>query len=74
VLTEAEDHEERLQGDLHNGFTDEGSAEEDSEGDQEVATQEPGKIEQRVWNLLNLDQDRKMHTEARTRIAIKACF
>jgi len=36
VLTEAEDDEERLQGDLHNSFTDEGSAEEDSEGDQEV--------------------------------------
>jgi hypothetical protein len=51
VLTEAEDHEERLQGDLHNGFTDESSAEEDPEGDQEVAAQEPGKIKQRVRNL-----------------------
>jgi hypothetical protein len=37
VLTEAEDHEERLQRNLHNCFTDESSAEEDSEGDQEVA-------------------------------------
>ena len=52
MLTEAEDNEERLQRDLHNGFADESSAEEDSEGDQEVAAQEPGQIEQRVRNLL----------------------
>jgi hypothetical protein len=37
VLTEAKDYEERLQGDLDNGFPDESSAEEDTEGDQEVA-------------------------------------
>jgi hypothetical protein len=51
VLTEAEDHEEGLQGDLHNGLADEGSAEEDAEGDQEVPAQEPGQVEQRVRNL-----------------------
>ena len=58
MLTEAEDHEEGLQGDLHYGFTDEGSAEEDAEGDQKVPAQEPGQVEQRVWNLEQIDQDR----------------
>lgn len=45
MLTEAEDHEERLKGDLYYGFTDESSTEEDSEGDQEVTAQEPGQVE-----------------------------
>ena len=57
MLTEAEDYEEGLQGDLHNGFADEGSAEEDAEGDQEVPAQKPSQVKQRVRNLLNSDQD-----------------
>ena len=72
MLTEAEDHEERLKGDLYYGFTDESSTEEDSEGDQEVTAQEPGQVEEGVRNLLNSDKDEI--TEARTRMAIKACF
>jgi hypothetical protein len=51
VLTEAEDHEEGLQGNLHYGFSNERSTEEDAEGDQEVPAKEPGQIEQRVRNL-----------------------
>jgi len=51
VLTEAEDHEEGLQGNLHDGFSDERSAKEDAEGDQEVPAQEPGQVKQRVRNL-----------------------
>ena len=54
MLTEAEDHEKRLQGDLHYGFPDESCAEKDTEGDKEVTAQEPGQIEQRVRNLLQL--------------------
>ena len=51
VLTEAEDHEEGLEGDLNNGLSDEGRTEEDAERDQEVATEETCQVEQGVRNL-----------------------
>ena len=45
VLAEAEDHEEGLEGDFDDRFTDEGRTEEHAEGDQEVTTQETCQVE-----------------------------
>ena len=51
VLAETEDNKERLQRDLENRFTNEGSPKENTEGDQEMPTEEACQIEQGVWNL-----------------------
>ena len=53
MLTEAEYHEEGLDRDLNDGFSYEGCSEEDTEGDQEVPTEETCKIEQWVRDLSN---------------------
>jgi len=52
VLREAEDDEEALKGDLHNGLAKERSSEEDTKGHQEVAAKETSKVKQGIRNLV----------------------
>ncbi len=51
VLTEAEYHEEGLQIDFDDGFTNESCSEKHTEGDQEVTTQETSQVKEWVRNL-----------------------